>query len=218
MNILRKTFILTVGIFLTITAFGYFFLSSPNFGFHTANAAFTDNKEISKIETMNRLKLKAFVAKDYVDDHGYDAEYCFMIDMRLPSGKNRFFVYNLQEDVIETAGLVTHGKGSDKESGNLIFSNKPNSNCTSLGKYKIGKSYKGKFGLSYKLMGLDKTNSKAFDRSVVLHSYFGVPNNEVYPAPICVSEGCPTVSPEFLTQLKTYMDGSRKPILLWIYY
>lgn len=218
MNILRKTFVLAIGLLLTVTAFAYFFGHSPNFSFHLANTAFTDNTEISKIETMNRLKLKAFVAKDYVNDHGYDAEYCFLIDMRLPSGKNRFFVYNLEEDVIETAGLVTHGKGSENESGTLFFSNKPNSNCTSLGKYKIGKSYNGKFGLSYKLMGMDKTNSKAFDRSVVLHSYCGVPNDEVYPAPICVSEGCPTVSPEFLTQLKKYIDGSRKPILLWIYY
>ncbi len=67
-------------------------------------------------------------------------------------------------------------------------------------------------------MGLDKTNNKAFDRAVVLHSYCGVPKQEVYPAPICVSEGCPVVSPVFLTQLKTYLDRSAQPVLLWIYY
>ena len=219
MKTLRKTgSILAIGLCLTITTFGYFIWPDNHLGLYPANKSFTDNKEISKIEVMNRLKLKAFAAKDYVSDHGYDAEYCFLIDMRLPSGKNRFFVYNLDEDVIETTGLVTHGKGSEKEPGSLIFSNTPNSNCTSLGRYKIGRSYNGKFGLSYKLMGLDKTNSKAYDRSVVLHSYCGVPNEEIYPASISVSEGCPTVSPDFLTQLKTYIDGSTKPILLWIYY
>jgi hypothetical protein len=121
-------------------------------------------------------------------------------------------------DSLEAAGLVTHGKGSESETGSLIFSNAPNSNCTSLGKYKIGSSYNGNFGLSYKLMGLDKTNSRALDRAVVLHSYLGVPKEEVYPASICLSEGCPAVSPAFFTQLKAYMDESQEPILLWIYY
>ena len=109
-------------------------------------------------------------------------------------------------------------KDQKANQGNLVFSNIPNSNCTSLGKYKIGNSYNGNFGLSYKLKGLDKTNSRALDRAVVLHSYCGVPNTEVYPAPICVSEGCPMVSTAFFTQLKAYMDESQEPILLWIYY
>jgi hypothetical protein len=138
--------------------------------------------------------------------------------MRVPSGKNRFFVYNLKENSIEMAGLVAHGKGPGNGSDELMFSNEPNSNCTSLGKYKLGRSYSGMFGLSYKLHGLDRTNSNAFERSVVLHSFCGVPNKEVYPASICMSEGCPTVSPAFLTQLKVLLDNSEKPILLWIYY
>ncbi|MEP7237642.1 MAG: murein L,D-transpeptidase catalytic domain-containing protein [Ferruginibacter sp.] len=219
MNILRKTFILAVGMLFTITAFGYFLWGSTNLNFHVVDSTISfAATEISKTETMNRLKIKALTAKNYAIEHGYDASHCFLIDMRIPSGKNRFFVYNLEEDSVETAGLVTHGKGSENELGSLIFSNTPNSNCTSLGKYKIGRSYQGNFGLSYKLMGLDKTNSKAFGRSVVLHSYCGVPKDEVYPNLICLSEGCPAVSPAFFTQLKTYMDESKEPILLWIYY
>ncbi|MBL7702487.1 MAG: murein L,D-transpeptidase catalytic domain family protein [Ferruginibacter sp.] len=164
------------------------------------------------------MKDKASDAKDFVDRHGFDVSYCFLVDMRIPSGKNRFFVYNLLKDSLEATGLVTHGKGSENESGDLVFSNMPNSNCTSLGKYKIGNSYNGNFGLSYKLMGLDKTNSRALDRAVVLHSYMGVPNSEVYPSSITLSEGCPAVSPAFFAQLKGYMDESQEPILLWIYY
>jgi hypothetical protein len=45
-----------------------------------------------------------------------------------------------------------------------------------------------------------------------------VPNEETAPAPICESWGCPTVSPAFLTQLKTYIAKTEKPILLNIYY
>lgn len=217
-HIVQKTFLLAAGLLLTISVFGYFLGNNRAFRFNNIGSNFTDNHVISNTEVMSRLKEKALLAKNYVDDNGFDVSYCFMIDMRLPSGKNRFFVYNLLKDSLEAAGLVTHGKGSESESGNLVFSNIPNSNCTSLGKYKIGNSYNGNFGLSYKLKGLDKTNSRALDRAVVLHSYCGVPNTEVYPALICVSEGCPMVSTVFFTQLKAYMDESQEPILLWIYY
>ena len=138
--------------------------------------------------------------------------------MKIPSGKKRFFVYNIEKDSVETAGLVTHGSGSDKETDELYFSNIPNSNCTSLGRYKIGGSYNGKFGSAFKLYGLDKTNSKAFERFVVLHAHSCVPEGEVDPLPICESWGCPTVSPTFLTALKKYIDKADKAIILWIYY
>jgi L,D-transpeptidase catalytic domain len=218
LNVIRRTFVLAAGLLVTISVFGYFMAGTKDGFFYEPNNNSTDNRLISNSEVMGRLKEKASMAKDYVDVNGFDVSYCFMIDMRLPSGKNRFFVYNLLKDSLEAAGLVTHGKGSQSESGSLIFSNMPNSNCTSLGKYKIGTSYTGNFGLSYKLMGLDKTNSKALDRAVVLHSYYGVPKEEVYPSPICLSEGCPAVSPAFFAQLKGFMDESQEPILMWIYY
>lgn len=217
-NIVRKTLVLATVFFLAVFLCGYMLTVSEGSIFYKPDNNSVDNRLISSSEVMGRLKEKASLAKDYVDENGFDVSYCFMIDMRLPSGKNRFFVYNLLKDSLEAAGLVTHGKGSESETGSLVFSNTPNSYCTSLGKYKVGNSYNGNFGLSYKLMGMEKTNSRALDRAVVLHSYCGVPKDEVYPAPICVSEGCPAVSPAFFNQLKAYMDESAEPILLWIYY
>lgn len=217
MNVVRKTLVLAAGLFFAISVGGYITYYKSDF-FAEPKQATSEEHLMSTSEVMSRLKEKASLAKDYIYDNGFDVSYCFLIDMRLPSGKNRFFVYNLLKDSLEASGLVTHGKGSETETGSLVFSNAPNSNCTSLGKYKIGNSYNGNFGLSYKLLGLDKTNSRALDRAVVLHSYFGVPATEVYPASICVSEGCPAVSAPFFTQLKTYMDESQEPILLWIYY
>ena len=217
--IARKTLVLAAGLFLTVSAFGYFFWYKPKFSKPTKNNAFafTPKETGDKKEILLRLNKKAIQAKDYIAGHGFDEEYCFLVDMRIPSGKNRFFVYNLHKDSIEMAGLVAHGSGINN-SETPVFSNTPNSFCTSLGKYKIGKSYYGKFGLAYKLYGQDKTNNKAFDRFVVLHAHECVPNDEVSPLSICESWGCPTVSPAFLTQLKSYIDSSSKPILLCIYY
>ena len=138
--------------------------------------------------------------------------------MKIPPGKNRFFVYDFKKDSVVDKGLVTHGRGSQTASDTLRFSNIPNSNATSIGKYKIGNEYIGKFKTAFKLYGLNKTNSEAFNRFVVLHAHNCVPNEEVFPAAICTSLGCPTVAPTFLSKLKTYINKSNKPILLWIYY
>ena len=96
------------------------------------------------------------------------------------------------------------------------YSNVPGCGCTSLGKYKVGYSYSGTFGLAYKLHGLEKTNSNAFKRYVVLHSHECVPE---YPVgdDICQSDGCPTVSPGFLKEIKPLIASSPKPVLLWIF-
>lgn len=176
------------------------------------------NKWSDRAEVISRLKFKAALVKDYVMEHGFSRTHCFLLDMRVPSGQKRFFVYNLKKDSVELAGLVTHGSGSRGDSDELLFSNQPNSYSTSLGKYKIGKSYTGTFGLAYKLYGLDESNSNAFSRCVVLHSHDCVPNDEVYPSTICMSLGCPTVSPAFLHQLQEYLDHSKNPVMLWIYY
>jgi hypothetical protein len=218
MKIARRTLVLTTGLLLTVSAFGYFFWYKPKSDKPLRNYAFAPAKEKDKKEMLLRLTKKAIQAKDYIAEHAFDDKYCFLVDMRISSGRNRFFVYNLDTDSVEIAGLVAHGSGIGNNSDTPAFSNTPNSYCTSLGKYKIGKSYSGKFGLAYKLYGLDKTNSKAFDRFVVLHAHECVPNDEVAPSPICESWGCPTVSPAFLTQLQPYINASAKPILLWIYY
>lgn len=173
-------------------------------------------KDDSYIKETIRLKGFGNSIKPYISQNGYNNNYCFLVDMKINSGKNRFFVYDLQKDSILKKGLVTHGSGSDKTDG-LYFSNISGSNCTSLGRYKIGKPYNGTFGLAYKLYGLDKTNSNALNRFVVLHSHSCVPDNEV-PVGICRSLGCPTVAPSYLQTLKNYIDKSDKPVLLWIFY
>jgi hypothetical protein len=166
-----------------------------------------------------RLRLKVAMARQYCIANKFNTSIVFMVDMSIPSGKNRFFVYNLDNDSIEFTALVSHGSGSYKPNcdDQLVFSNLPNSNATSLGRYKIGDSYHGTYGLSYKLYGLDSTNNMAFQRSIVLHADNYVPNKETYPYHIFESSGCPTVSPSFLTVLGKYMAKSKKPMLLWVY-
>ena len=159
---------------------------------------------------------KAEEARTYVKSKAYNDDKVFLIDMTLPSGNNRFFIYDLKKDTVEAAGLVAHGNCFQYWLEGRKYSNVVGGGCTSLGKYKIGIPYTGKFGYSFKLQGLDSTNSNAFERTVVLHSHSCIPDTEISDE-ICQSNGCPTVSPAFLEELKTIINGSKKPVLLWIY-
>lgn len=160
------------------------------------------------------LEVKAMIAKN----GSYNNKIAFFVDMRIKSGKNRFFVYDLENDTILEEGLVANGFGSETNvRGELKFSNEPNSKCTSLGRYAVGKSYKGMFGKSYKLYGLDETNSNAVKRAIVLHSYSAVPNEE-QDYYISTSHGCPMVSETFFKKLEKIIDSSKSNIILNIYY
>lgn len=167
---------------------------------------------------INRLKEQGTILQKYARDHQYNNDYCLLVDMSLPSGKKRLFVYNLKKDSIEFAGLVANGSGSWRAgTEELLFSNTINSSMTSLGKYSIGNSYYGNFGLSYKLHGLDSINSNAYKRTIVLHSYATMPDIEVYPNLSPLSAGCPMVSADCLGLLRQYIKASKEPLLLWIY-
>lgn len=182
-----------------------------------------DNRQPTKVAVVNSSKEKldsqiSEVKKLINSTSKYNTDIGFFIDMKMESGKNRFFIYDLKNNKLLDKGLVGHGSGSETGiPGQLKFSNAKNSLCTSLGKYAIGYSYKGSFGKAYKLYGLDKTNSNAFDRNVVLHKYFDVPFEE-QENEICNSYGCPMVNEKFFGKIEKIIDSSKKKIILNIYY
>ena len=167
-------------------------------------------------EELARIKSYASTAKQFCEEKNYNDKIFFLIDMSVHSGKKRFFIYDIQADSVVGSSLVAHGACGNSFLPDAQFSNQPGCGCTSLGKYKIANKYRGRFGDAYKLQGLDSSNSNAFIRTIVLHSYYEVPDNETYPDPICNSLGCPMVSENFMKQLETKIDRSPKPVLLWI--
>ncbi|MFZ6024252.1 MAG: murein L,D-transpeptidase catalytic domain-containing protein [Bacteroidota bacterium] len=154
--------------------------------------------------------------KQYVLQKKMDSRICFLLDLNIHNGKKRFFVYDIQKDSILHAGLVTHGDCRERYLSDVRYSNQPGSQCSSSGRYKVGAQYKGIFGKSYRLHGLDSSNSNARKRAVVIHSHECIPDEEIYPDQICNSQGCATVAPSFLTTISGYINQSRKPILLWV--
>ncbi|MEO5592669.1 MAG: murein L,D-transpeptidase catalytic domain-containing protein [Chitinophagaceae bacterium] len=183
----------------------------------TANAHTTAAVTIADNTVKNKLDGIAIAAKQYAAGNKFNMQFCFLIDMSIASGKQRFFVYDMKKNIVLATGLVTHGRCNQDWLAGRKYGNTLGCGCTSLGKYKVGVSYKGRFGLAYKLYGLDATNSNAYSRFVVLHSMQCVPEEPVEPYPICQSDGCPTVSPGFLKDLAVLIEDSKQPMLLWIY-
>src|SRR5690606_14801176 len=169
-----------------------------------------DNKSSEQAHYIQSIHDEAEVLKSFIThaNEAYNDSIALIINFKRTSGDWRFFIYNLKNNEIIDKGLVTHGSGSDKGAqAELYFSNIPESLCTSLGKYKVGYSYMGDFGKAYKLYGLDTTNDKAFERFIVFHAHECVPNIPVETS-ICLSWGCPTVSPQFFQKVATYIDNS----------
>ncbi len=176
------------------------------------------NLETDSSRTFLELNKQIESLKSRIKKGDFSKNIAIFIDMRIPSNQFRFFIVNLKKDSIVASALVAHGSGSETTvQDSLQFSNRPNSYMSSLGTYKIGAAYQGNFGRSYRLIGLDKTNNKAFERAIVLHRYSCVPDEE-QQQPICNSLGCPMVSEQFFPQLERFIDQEKLPVLMKIYY
>jgi hypothetical protein len=162
-------------------------------------------------------------AKLFCKQNLFNEDYYFLLDFSIHSGKNRFFIYDFKKKEVLKSALVTHGSCDVFEANKTPyekakFSNKNNSHCSSLGKYKIGKRDYSSWGINIKywIHGLEASNSKAVERVVVLHSWSAVSDTEIYPNYSALSWGCPAVSDNFMRHLDSILQQSSKPVLLWI--
>ena len=190
-----------------------FILSVCFFSFVVSKKEPSNETNLALISTKTK-EIKTFLKKNVA----YNNQIVFLLDMKIASNKFRFFVVDLETEKVINSGLVAHGSGSDNGDGKLVFGNKDGSLKTSLGKYAIDlKSYEGTFGKSYRMVGLDKINSNAYMRNIVLHAYPKVPETEV-ENPIVLSWGCPMVNETFFLKLQEILDKTDKKVLMYIYY
>jgi hypothetical protein len=96
-----------------------------------------------------------------------------IVNMNRPSYEKRLYIYNLKTKTIEREHHVSHGIGSSDPNNParaITFSNTPSSRRTSLGAMYTGEVYKGKYGKSLKLYGLEKgKNDNVARRTIVIH-------------------------------------------------
>jgi hypothetical protein len=141
--------------------------------------------------------------------------YAAVIDFSLPSTERRLFIIDLKEGAVEKY-FVAHGRGSGIGRYATKFSNRDRSHQSSLGLYITGGTYAGHYGAAMRLYGLEKSNSKAYDRDIVMHSAWyasdrfihlrdkktGVVRNR-----LGLSYGCPAVAPNVIRKVIAKLKG-----------
>ena len=147
-------------------------------------------------------------------------------DFSQSSKKKRLYLIYLTAYKLLLNTYVAHGKNSGMEYASK-FSNKPESNQSSLGFYKTKKTYFGGHGLALTLSGLEKgINDKAERRKIVMHGSEYVGQNYLRHSKFMGrSFGCPAIPENHTRKLitaikngtclfiyhptKTYLTGSK---------
>ncbi len=148
-----------------------------------------DDKEF-KVRADDQLVSKEIANKNYA----------IIIDFSRPSSERRLFLLNLKTGEVDKY-FVAHGVNTGDDDAEK-FSNTPDSKKSSLGIYITGSSYVGKHGESLHLYGVEKSNDRAFERSIVMHgaSYVSMDFLDKYGR-MGRSWGCPAVSQAIIKKL-----------------
>ncbi|HSK12038.1 MAG TPA: murein L,D-transpeptidase catalytic domain family protein, partial [Phnomibacter sp.] len=190
-------------------------ISGPSKSYPSYKASVRDGPTRPDLKFLSEKLTDAYY---YCDENGLDMHSAIFIDLGMHSGYFRCWVIGFKDGVISLQGSVAHGSGKGEwlPAGERKYSNEMGSLLSSLGKYKIGEAYTGRYGLSYRLYGLEPSNSNAFRRAIVLHGYDCIPDHQSAGA-LCQSWGCPSVSQNFFRKLRQVIEKSEEPMLLWIF-
>ncbi len=180
-----------------------------------SDEAFNLVPDLAHLDPQNLIPQKAFEAgigffQNY-RSHFKNQKFLAIADFSLHSEVRRLFLVNLITGEVQTH-LVAHGKNSDPSANGwaTLFSNTPDSLKSSLGAYMVAETYRGKHGYSVRMDGLQKTNSNARKRAIVMHSA-----NYIRPEKVGRSFGCPAIENKFQTYI---IDRLKNGGLLFISY
>lgn len=150
--------------------------------------------------------------------HNMNEHYVLFVNYTIPSGKPRLFVWDFENKRIVATSYVMHGPGGGSTDKKPRFSNRPGSNCSSLGRFLVTKDRGTKLKRSFRLKGMDFDNQTAYARGLMIHSSMWVDSHcwmDYIPlhSPSC--KGCVTVSSRGMSYLWELINNEKKPLLLW---
>lgn len=149
--------------------------------------------------------------RDRAATHLWRTDVVGVADYAQPSWKPRMHLANLEKGTVQSL-LVAHGKGSDLQHDGWLktFSDVPGSEATSRGGYLTCEWYQGKYGTSIRLTGLDRDNSTALERAIVVHPAWYVDAAMIEKwGKIGRSEGCFALSESDFNTALLQLSGGR---------
>ena len=153
---------------------------------------------------------------EYCRKEGYNTDIALFVDLSRHSGRRRFVVWDFERAEMVVAAPVSHGSGSVRShvrSAYARLSNEDGSHLTSLGCALVAERYEGRYGVAYRLDGLDDTNSNLRSRCVVLHSWEYTASFPVWPLATVGSFGCPVLSRKMMARLDKLLNKHERVVL-----
>lgn len=136
-------------------------------------------------------------------------KYLTVIDFSQSSRKKRFYLIDVENQELVVNTFVSHGKNSGVDMAKS-FSDRINSNQSSLGFYVTKGTYTGKHGLSLRLSGKERGfNANAEPRAIVVHGADYVNAGRVNSGFMGRSQGCPALPmKDYAKVINLIKDGS----------
>ncbi|MCQ2147248.1 MAG: murein L,D-transpeptidase catalytic domain family protein [Bacteroidales bacterium] len=172
------------------------------------------NKQYQTVEERADRALK------YASRNGLNQNYCLLLDYSIPSGTPRLMLWSFAENKVVYKAHAMHGPGNGSTAEHPVFSNKPGSNCSSLGKFEVTKEHGNVNKTGFYLRGREFSNSSARLRGIMLHGSRWVDVNQwrkYIPLNTKSCLGCVTVSSKEMKYLYNLIEKENDHLLLWSY-
>ncbi|MFN7302011.1 MAG: murein L,D-transpeptidase catalytic domain-containing protein [Bacteroidota bacterium] len=167
-------------------------------------------------ERVSALVKKGLTQLPWLKRTGYSQRYILLADLSLPMNEYRLFLVDLEKNKVLLRLVMAHGSGRGSTIEEAVCSNEPGSNCSSLGRYRFGANYNGRWGNSFRLHGLDPGNNRALQRAIVFH-YYQYMTDDPESGSLYYSQGCPMVPKSTYLKVKKIVESESQPLVLWIY-
>ncbi|MBR4870733.1 MAG: murein L,D-transpeptidase catalytic domain family protein [Alistipes sp.] len=168
------------------------------------------------------MSLKSRVAErakellEYCRREGYNTRVALFVYLSRHSGRRRFVAWDMARMVPIFTCPVSHGSGSEMShvrSAYARFSNEDGSHLSSLGRAVVAERYEGRYGVAYRLDGLDATNTNLRSRCVVLHGWEHTTSYPIWPRATVGSFGCPVLSRRMMARVDELLQREKGVII-----
>lgn len=164
----------------------------------------------------SRVRERARELESYCREHDYNTEIALFVDLSRHSGCCRFVVWDFARSKPILMCPVSHGSGSQRShvrSAYACISNSEGSHLSSEGRALIAERYEGRYGVSYRLDGLDASNSELRRRCIVLHGWEYTTSWPIFPISTVGSFGCPVLSRRMMQRVDAIIRDRRDVVL-----
>ena len=164
----------------------------------------------------SRVTERVCMLRAFCRTNGYNSRIAILVDWSRHSGRNRLVVWDFERGKALMCCPVSHGSGAQEShvrSAYARHSNRDGSHLSSVGRALVAERYEGRYGVAYRLDGLDVTNSNLRSRCVVLHGWEHTTSFPIWPIATIGSFGCPVLSRRNMRRVDELLCSRRGVIL-----